>query len=82
MAAWERTIRLFPAQPDIPTCNLPSIKRTFLAKNPSGYCKLSQSGEIIIRPLKGPFRLVGIGILDYIIVAGGDTASFFERGLL
>ena len=50
--------------------------------HPSGVAEPSQADEVITRRLKDALGLVDIGILDHIIVAGGDTTSFAERGLL
>jgi DNA repair protein RadC len=36
----------------------------------------------LTRRLKAALDLVDIRILDHIVVAGGDTTSFAERGLL
>ena len=48
--------------------------------HPSGVAEPSQADEQITRRLKDALGLVDIGILDHIIVAGGDTTSFAERG--
>jgi DNA repair protein RadC len=50
--------------------------------HPSGVAEPSQVDEVITRRLKDALGLVDINILDHIIVAGGDTTSFAERGLL
>jgi DNA repair protein RadC len=50
--------------------------------HPSGVAEPSQADEQITRRLKEALGLVDIGILDHIIVAGGDTISFAEKGLL
>ena len=50
--------------------------------HPSGVAKPSQADEFITRRLKEALGLVDIGVLDHIIVAGGDTTSMTERGLL
>jgi DNA repair protein RadC len=50
--------------------------------HPSGVAEPSQADEIITRRLKEALGLVDIGVLDHIIVAGGDTTSFAELGLL
>jgi DNA repair protein RadC len=55
----------------------------FLAHpHPSGVAEPSQADEAITRRLKEALGLVDIRILDHIIVAGGDTTSLAERGLL
>src|ERR1700728_3196173 len=54
-----------------------------LAHNhPSGVAEPSQADEAITQRLKEALALVDIRVLDHIIVAGGDTISFSERGLL
>ena len=50
--------------------------------HPSGVAEPSQADELITSRLKAALDLVDIPILDHIIVAGGDTTSFAERGLL
>ena len=50
--------------------------------HPSGVAEPSQADEFITQRLKDALALVDIRILDHIIVAGGDTLSFAERGLL
>jgi len=49
--------------------------------HPSGVAEPSQADELITRRLKEALSLVDIGVLDHIIVAGGDTTSMAERGL-
>ncbi|HUL19666.1 MAG TPA: DNA repair protein RadC [Steroidobacteraceae bacterium] len=50
--------------------------------HPSGAAEPSQADELITRRLKEALELVDIRVLDHIIVAGGETVSFSERGLL
>jgi DNA repair protein RadC len=50
--------------------------------HPSGVAEPSQADEFITQRLKDALGLVDIRILDHIIVAGGDTLSFAERGIL
>jgi DNA repair protein RadC len=50
--------------------------------HPSGVAEPSQADELITQRLKEALGLVDIRILDHIIVAGGDTISFAERGLI
>jgi DNA repair protein RadC len=50
--------------------------------HPSGVAEPSQADEFITTRLKEALGLVDIRLLDHIIVAGGDTTSFAERGLL
>ena len=54
-----------------------------LAHNhPSGVAEPSQADELITRRLREALALVDIRVLDHMIVAGSDTSSFAERGLL
>jgi DNA repair protein RadC len=54
-----------------------------LAHNhPSGVADPSAADEMITRRLKEALALVDIRVLDHIVVAGGETTSFAERGLL
>src|SRR6202050_4726147 len=50
--------------------------------HPSGVAEPSQADELITQRLKEALGLVEIRILDHIIVAGGDTISRAEKGLL
>jgi DNA repair protein RadC len=54
-----------------------------LAHNhPSGVAEPSQADEMITRRLRDAMALVDIRVLDHVIVAGAQTVSFAERGLL
>jgi DNA repair protein RadC len=50
--------------------------------HPSGVAEPSQADQFITQRLKEALSLVDIRVLDHIIVAGGDTTSFAERGIL
>jgi DNA repair protein RadC len=50
--------------------------------HPSGVAEPSHADEAITARLRDALSLVDIRVLDHIIVAGGDTTSFAERGLL
>ena len=50
--------------------------------HPSGTAEPSHADELITRRLREALALVDIRVLDHIIVAGGETMSFAERGLL
>jgi DNA repair protein RadC len=50
--------------------------------HPSGVAEPSQADEFITTRLRDALGLVDIRVLDHIIVAGGETISFAERGLL
>ena len=54
-----------------------------LAHNhPSGVAQPSQADELLTRSLREALALVDIKVLDHFIVAGNQTLSFAERGLL
>jgi DNA repair protein RadC len=54
-----------------------------LAHNhPSGVAQPSQADELLTRNLKEALALVDVRVLDHFIVAGGQSISFAERGLL
>jgi DNA repair protein RadC len=50
--------------------------------HPAGVAEPSQADEQITRRLREALALVDIRVLDHVVVAGGDTTSFAERGLL
>lgn len=50
--------------------------------HPNGVAEPSQADELITHRLKEALELIAVRILDHIIIAGGDTASFAELGLL
>ena len=54
-----------------------------LAHNhPSGVCEPSQADQLITQRLREALALVDIRVLDHMIVAGCDTCSMAERGLM
>ncbi|HUJ87710.1 MAG TPA: DNA repair protein RadC [Burkholderiales bacterium] len=54
-----------------------------LAHNhPSGVAQPSQADELLTRSLRDALALVDVKVLDHFIVAGNQTLSFAERGLL
>jgi DNA repair protein RadC len=54
-----------------------------LAHNhPSGVAEPSRADEALTRALQGALALVDVRVLDHIVVAGGRSTSFAERGLL
>lgn len=54
-----------------------------LAHNhPSGKPEPSAADEALTRSVKQALRLVDVRTLDHIVVAGGQSVSFAERGLL
>ena len=54
----------------------------FAHNHPSGAAQPSQADELLTRNLKEALALVDIKVLDHFIVAGRQTLSFAERGLL
>jgi len=54
----------------------------FAHNHPSGVALPSQADELLTRNLKDALSLVAIKVLDHFIVAGNQTLSFAERGLL
>ena len=50
--------------------------------HPSGVAEPSHADELITQRLREALALVDIRVLDHLIVAGGTTLSFAERGLL
>ncbi len=54
----------------------------FAHNHPSGVAKQSQADELITKQLKQALALVDVKVLDHFIVAGNQTMSFVERGLL
>lgn len=54
-----------------------------LAHNhPSGVAEPSRADELLTQALKQALALVDVQVLDHFVVAGADTVSFAERGLL
>ncbi len=54
-----------------------------LAHNhPSGFAEPSQADALITRRLRDALALVDIRVLDHLIVAGPDTVSLAERGVI
>ena len=54
----------------------------FCPPHPSGVAEPSQADEMITRRLKDALQLVDIRVLDHVIVAGGETVSLAEKGVL
>lgn len=54
----------------------------FAHNHPSGVAQPSQADELLTRNLKEALGLVDIKVLDHFVVAGRQTLSFAERGLL
>lgn len=54
----------------------------FAHNHPSGIAKQSAADELLTGQLKQALALVDVRVLDHFIVAGNQTLSFAERGLL
>lgn len=54
----------------------------FAHNHPSGIAKQSAADELLTTQLKQALALVDVRVLDHFIVAGNQTLSFAERGLL
>ena len=54
----------------------------FAHNHPSGIAQQSQADELLTKQLKEALALVDVRVLDHFIVAGNNTLSFLERGLL
>lgn len=54
----------------------------FAHNHPSGVAKQSKADEAITKTLKQALALVDVRVLDHFIVAGNQTLSFVEVGLL
>ena len=54
----------------------------FAHNHPSGVAQQSQADELLTKQLKLALALVDVRVLDHFIVAGNNTLSFLERGLL
>ena len=54
----------------------------FAHNHPSGLAQQSQADELLTKQLKQALALVDVRVLDHFIVAGNETLSFSERGLL
>ncbi|MFY9314344.1 MAG: DNA repair protein RadC [Burkholderiales bacterium] len=54
----------------------------FAHNHPSGAAQPSRADELLTRNLKDALALVEIKVLDHFVVAGNQTLSFAERGLL
>ncbi len=54
----------------------------FAHNHPSGIAQQSQADELLTKQLKQALALVDVRVLDHFIVAGNNTLSFSERGIL
>lgn len=54
-----------------------------LAHNhPSGHAEPSRADEFLTNTIKSALALVDVRVIDHIVVGGGNTTSFAERGLV
>jgi DNA repair protein RadC len=54
----------------------------FAHNHPSGIAQQSQADELITKQLRQALELVDVRVLDHFIVAGNNTLSFSEKGLI
>ncbi|MDG2293769.1 MAG: JAB domain-containing protein, partial [Methylophilaceae bacterium] len=54
----------------------------FAHNHPSGIAKQSRADEMITQELKKELALIDVRVLDHFIIAGNETLSFVEAGLL
>ena len=54
----------------------------FAHNHPTGIAQQSSADELLTKQLKQALALVDVRVLDHFIVAGNNTLSFLERGLL
>lgn len=54
----------------------------FAHNHPSGVCEPSQADEMLTRNLRSALALVDVKVLDHFVVAGAESISFAERGIL
>ena len=54
----------------------------FAHNHPSGIAKQSRADEMITQELKKALALIDVRVLDHFIIAGNETLSFVEAGLL
>ena len=50
--------------------------------HPSGVAEPSRADELLTQNLKSALALVDVKVLDHFVVAGTNTVSFAERGLI
>ena len=54
----------------------------FAHNHPSGIAQQSQADELLTKQLRQALALVDVRVLDHFIVAGNNTLSFSQKGLL
>ncbi len=50
--------------------------------HPSGVCEPSRADEYLTQSLKQALQLIDVRVLDHILIAGGTSLSFAQRGIL
>jgi DNA repair protein RadC len=54
----------------------------FAHNHPTGIVKQSQADEMLTKQLQQALALIDVRVLDHFIVAGNDTLSFSQKGLM
>ena len=62
--------------------SLNAVSVIFSHNHPSGVVAQSHDDELLTKRLKEALNMVEVRTLDHIIVAGNNTLSFLEKGLL
>jgi DNA repair protein RadC len=50
--------------------------------HPSGVCEPSRADEYLMQSLQQALQLVDVRVLDHILIAGGASLSFAQRGII
>ena len=50
--------------------------------HPSGHAEPSRADEFLTSTIKSALALIDVRVIDHIVVAGGSSISFAERGLV
>ena len=62
------------------TANAASV--IFAHNHPSGVSEPSRADELLTRELRAALALIDVKVLDHFVIAGAESLSFAERGLL
>ncbi len=54
----------------------------FAHNHPSGVSEPSRADELLTRELRAALALIDVKVLDHFVIAGAESLSFAERGLL
>ena len=73
---------VFPRQVVKDALRLNAAGVIFAHNHPSGVAEPSRADELLTHSLRQALALVEVRVLDHLIVAGRQTVSFAERGLL